>query len=275
MDNQGGKRSQTTQLVDLALERYRVGLADDGKPFAVELDGPNVALSLGDRAFRSALAAAYFERYDRAVSSSALADACRVLEGKAAQCPREPVALRVATYRGGVAFDLGDPEGKAVLINDGSWTIAERSPVLFRRTALTVAMPVPTRSLPIDVLFGLVNLATESRPLILAVLVASLIPDIPHPIVVLTGEQGTAKSTTARFLVRLIDRSASESRAAPRDITDWIVAAQAPGWCRSTTCRRFHHVCPTRCVGRRPATAWCAARCSRMTDSRCSRAGGS
>jgi hypothetical protein len=47
-----------------------------------------------------------------------------------------PAALRVARHAGNLILDLGTPDRHAVVIAPGSWHLAERSPVQFRRTAL-------------------------------------------------------------------------------------------------------------------------------------------
>jgi Mg-chelatase subunit ChlI len=55
----------------------------------------------------------------------------------------------------------------------------------------------------------------EYWPLVLAWLVAALIPEMPHPVLLLRGEQGTAKSTAAKMLTSLLDPCASQLRTAP------------------------------------------------------------
>jgi energy-coupling factor transporter ATP-binding protein EcfA2 len=55
--------------------------------------------------------------------------------------------------------------------------------------------------------------------------VSVLVPDIPHPIVLLTGEQGTGKSAAARVLAGLLDPSPAPLRTAPRDLEQWAVGA--------------------------------------------------
>ena len=51
-------------------------------------------------------------------------------------------------------------------------------------------------------------------------------PHGPFPVLVLQGEQGSAKSTTARVLRRLIDPSQADLRMAPRDDDTLLVAAR-------------------------------------------------
>jgi hypothetical protein len=54
-------------------------------------------------------------------------------------------------------------------------------------------------------------------------------PTGPYPVLILQGEQGTAKSTAAKVLRLLIDPSAAPLRTAPRDERDLMIAARN-GW---------------------------------------------
>jgi hypothetical protein len=225
-----GRRSQASRLVALARESYRLVLGEDGRCYAVDVGGPAVAVPLRGRdGLRSRLARTYYARTGTAPAASALADALTVVEGMTSNTKAVSVALRVARHRGDVVLDLADPTGRVVVVGAGGWSLAETSPVLFRRTALTSSLPVPegNDTAGLAQLRRLLNVDDSGFGLIVAWLLAALIPDIPHPILTLTGEQGTAKSTAARFLVSLIDPSPAPLRSAPRDVRQWAVTAAA------------------------------------------------
>jgi hypothetical protein len=247
-----GRRSQASRLVALARESYRLVLGEDGRCYAVDHGGPAVAVPLRGRdGLRTRLARTYYARTGTAPSASALADALTVVEGMTSNTSAVPVALRVARYRGDVVLDLADPTGRVVLVGPSGWSLAETSPVLFRRTALTNPLPVPDGGGTAGMvqLRRLLNVDDAGFGLIVAWLLAALIADIPHPILTLTGEQGTAKSTAARFLVSLIDPSPAPLRSAPRDVRQWAVTAAAswtvaldnistiPAWLSDTLCK--------------------------------------
>jgi hypothetical protein len=248
-----GKQSQASRLVAMAIDAYELVLGEDGRPYAVDRDGPAVAVPLrGREGLRTRLARAYYARTGTAPSASALADALTVIEGMTADAEPVPVALRVArhpTRAGAVVLDLGDPTGRAVVAEPGGWHLAETSPVLFRRTALTQALPVPGLDAGLDDFRALLNVDDVGFGLIVGWLLAAMLPDVPHPILALTGEQGTAKSTAARFLVSLIDPSPAPLRTPPRDVRQWAVTAAAswtvaldnvstiPPWLSDTLCK--------------------------------------
>jgi len=225
-EDKAEKVGQATALVRLAEARYRFAQADDGRTFAVQLNGPNLALPLrGRESLRGEMAAAYFDAHGRAPSSSALADALNVIEGRAAAAGRESLALRVATHNDGIAIDLGTADGRAVVVTPSGWSVEPSSPVLFRRTELTAALPEPTRGGSLDALRKHVNVTDDAWGLLVGVLVCWLLPDVPRPVVLLIGEQGTGKTTAARLLAALIDPSPAQVRGAPRDLGEWALAA--------------------------------------------------
>jgi len=244
------KRSQASELVDLAVEMFRIGVASSGEPFAVPRDGPLVARMLrgGRDSLRAHLAAMYAASHDRAPSASALADALLVLEGRAQQEQPEPLHLRVARHDDALVIDLADATGDAIIIRPGAWTVAP-SPVLFRRTELTAPLPRPASSGDLAPLWALLPVAEESRPLLMAWLLLALDPDVAHPVLAFVGEQGTGKSSTERVVASIIDPSPAPLRAMPRDLDQWATAASAsytvpldnvsdlPGWLSDALCR--------------------------------------
>src|SRR5690606_13531964 len=86
--------------------------------------------------------------------------------------------------------------------------------------------PDPLRG-TLDGLRKLVNADDLQWRLLVGWLVSALLPDIPHPILALFGEQGTAKSTTTKLLMLLVDPSPGPLRSPPRDVRQWAVTANA------------------------------------------------
>ena len=124
--------------------------------------------------------------------------------------------------------------------------------VRFRRTQPTEALPAPARGDPregISALRGFLNVGDEDFVLCVAWLLASLRDTGPYPVLVLTGEQGSAKSTTARLLRSLVDPARPPTRGMPRDERDAVIAARRrqvlvydnlsglPVWLSDTFCR--------------------------------------
>ena len=104
-----------------------------------------------------------------------------------------------------VVVDMGTETGQAIVITPDGWRIEAQAPVIFRRSELThpLVEPVPGGSL--EGLRELVNLSEEDYRLAIGWAVAAYLTDIPHPILFVQGEQGTAKSNLIRSLLALVD----------------------------------------------------------------------
>ena len=226
-------KSAATELVELACSQYRFGTSTTGETFGIPLNGPPVTFMLrGSKlSLRARLADQYFATHHKAASQAALADALITLEGIGQDWETE-LHLRVASdgLQRSTWIDLGDDTGRAVHLTDTGWTIQQRAPVLFRRTSLTAALPEPVaHGQGLDVLWRLLNVEPDDRPLVAAWLVAALVPDIPHPTLALFGEQGTGKTTATKLLVSIVDPSPVPARKPPRDADSWVTAA-AGSW---------------------------------------------
>ena len=246
-----GKPSQAQQLTQLARERYTFGVSTTGDPFAVPARGPMVAVTpRGGRSLRAELAAAYLRGTGKPPSQQALTNALTALEGIAlATTPAARLALRVAKAGDQLVLDMGGDDGRVILIDRLGWTVSRPSPVLFRRTPLTGVLPTPEHGGDLAGLWDIINVAERDRGLLLADMVAAYFPDMPHPIMALTGEQGTGKSTATRVIVSLLDPSPVPLRKPPKDVETWAVAAggshvvavdnvsTVPDWFSDSLCR--------------------------------------
>ncbi|UMB70102.1 ATP-binding protein [Mycobacterium paraterrae] len=246
------KKSAAVRLVEMTRSRYELGCTDDDETFGASKAQPHIAMLLrGGRAgLRADVAARYFSETGTAASGQALTDAVAILEGLAAQKQPERLHLRVANTHDAVFIDSGRLDGKVIRIADGTWSIVTSAPVRFLRTKLTGALDIPANDPSLDMLWQFVNVAEGDRPVLLAVLVAALLQsDSPHPILALFAEQGSAKSTTTRMIVDLIDPSPVPLRQAPRDAESWVTAAAGswvvaldnlsgiPSWLSDSLCR--------------------------------------
>ncbi len=225
------KQSAATDLVELANEHYEFLVSTDDEAFAVPKQGPKIVRLLrgGRSSLRPELAKLYNRDTGRVPAQQAIADALLVIEGFAREC--DPVELhnRVAWHQEAIYLDLGDVTGRAVRIGASGWTFVEQSPVLFKRTALTGVIPAPETGGHLDELWKWLNVSDGDRGMLRGYLVAALVPDIPHPVLSLQGEQGTGKSTAARTCVALIDASTVPLRKPPKDGEGWVTAA-AGSW---------------------------------------------
>jgi len=242
--------SAATKLTRIAQDRYTFGVSTTGEPYALPLDGPRIVKMLrGTGSLRAELAAAFLSDNSTPPPQQALADALMALEGLALAAPSKALALRVGESHGALWLDLGDDTGELVRIAPEGWSIVSEAPVLHRRTALTGALPRPAIDGDLAALWSLLNIASADRPVLVAFLVTTLMPNMPHPILLLTGEQGTGKSTAAKIIASVVDASPVQLRKPPRDLDSWTTAAVGshvvavdnlsalPDWLSDALCR--------------------------------------
>jgi hypothetical protein len=273
-DDKEPKKSASTLLVELAEERFDFGVTDLGETFGVPRVGPRlVHMARGGKvSMRKQLARIYFARIGKAAPQQALADAMLVIEGMAQETEPTELALRVAKAHGAVWIDMGDTTGRAIRVGTDGWSIVDEPPVLFRRTELTGALPEPE---PGDLaeLWEWINVDEPDRPIVLAWLLAALLPDLPHPVLNLSGEQGTGKTTTEKVLVSLIDPTPVPTRKAPATRTPGSPPRPDHGWSGWTTCPRSPTGSATPCAGPSPATGRYGASSTPTESLPCSRSG--
>jgi hypothetical protein len=192
-ENEGTKPkspSVAKLLVEIGFARYRFGQSLDHKTFAVPTSGPNLARELGakDKLLSAELSRELYERTGLVPSTAALGSAKTVLLGRASAAEPEPLALRVAEPEPGrIVIDLGDEEGRAVVVTAAGWEVVDRSPVLFRRTPLIGPFPTPERGGDLSALAGQLNVDADTFDLLVGWCVAAFLPDIPHAVLLFNG----------------------------------------------------------------------------------------
>jgi hypothetical protein len=108
-------------------------------------------------------------------------------------------------------------------VTSQGWEIVVAPPILFRRYGHQRPQPEPLHGGDLHDVLGFVNLHEPSQGLLLLVYIVScFVPDIPHPILLLHGPQGSAKTTLFCMLRELIDPSAMAVLSFPRDATELV-----------------------------------------------------
>jgi hypothetical protein len=160
-------------------------------------------------------------------SSLAVRDAVNVLEARARiDGVARNVFVRVGESEGAIYLDLVNDDWQIVEITRDEWRITTDPPVRFRRTRGMLPLPVPASRGRLDGLRQFLNLRSdEDWYVIIGWLVGALHPRGPYPVLVLHGEQGSAKSTAAKVLRSLIDPHSAPLRAAPRELRDLMITA--------------------------------------------------
>jgi hypothetical protein len=226
-------QSQATLLVSLAMGAgAELFHSPEGNAYAtIDVDGHRETWPLKVRGFRRWLARLFYEEEGKAPGSQAIHDALGVLEGKALyDGPEYPVYTRLAGVNGNIYLDLGNAAWQAIEITPSGWQVIAEPPVKFRRAKGMLALPEPVRGGTLAVLRPFINLASEDDwRLFVSFLLQTFRPRGPYIVLVIYGEQGSAKSSLVRVVRALIDPNTAALRTMSRDERDLVIAA-TNGW---------------------------------------------
>jgi hypothetical protein len=220
--------SYKTQLVRLIAGNGTLLFhAPDGHPYAtVKISDHHETISLLGNTFAEYLSREYYNAKNKVVGSSDLKDAIRVLAASAKHHgPRHDVFIRIARVGDTIWLDLGREQWDAVKITRDGWSVVPTPEVKFRRSRGLLALPEPvrgTKSLT-TMIKQVINITDPM--LLIAWLLGSLRGRQPYPLLNVTGEQGSAKSSACRNLRRLIDPNTADLRLPPKEPRDVMIAA--------------------------------------------------
>jgi len=177
----------------------------------------------------------FFKSTGKAPNADTLKTVMNRLEATAKnEQSRYSIFIRVGYHEEKFYLDLGDETWGAIEIDDSGWQKFNEPPICFRRTDGMTPLPDPTEGdlddcdalEKLSLLRSFLNLKSEEDfVLVVCWLLTALRPKGPYPVLVLSGEQGTAKSTFARIMRALIDPNKAPLRSLPREDGDLIVAA--------------------------------------------------
>lgn len=232
-DTDGRKRPQADVLLEIGA-RHQLFRDTGGDAYAqLASDGHLEVHAVESRTYREHLAGAYYTLAAKGCSRNAMTDAIDTLAARARfGGDTRPVWLRTARESGALVLDLGDPDWCTVRVDGVGWEVATGGDVAFRRAHRMMALPLPVD--PAEKLgcaegfarlWKYCNVTPADRVLVAAFILGAYKPEGPYPLLMVSGEQGTGKSTFSRLLKRLIDPSAAPLRQPPKEPRDVLVAA--------------------------------------------------
>ena len=208
----------------------------------IEVNGHRETWAVQSKGYRRWLRRRFFDEFDGAPNSEAVAAAIDVIEAKAQHdTPVREVFVRVGELDGKVYLDLCDPEWRAVEVDAAGWRIVDRPDIRFRRSPDMRPLPEPEEGGSVDGLRPLLNIPEDEKAkpgeaqghgrdddFILAVSyeLACLRGRGPYPVMAIGGEQGSAKSTRSALLCSAVDPRHPRLYSLPRDERDLVVAAR-------------------------------------------------
>ncbi|HOD29426.1 MAG TPA: DUF3854 domain-containing protein [Syntrophales bacterium] len=223
------KTTISERLIELTLSEAELFHGADSKPYAtIRKDGHPETYPLRSRGFRAWLSGRYWQEYRKGCKKQVIEDALATLEGHAIhEGLYRPVYVRVANCADRIYLDLGSNTFEVVEIAPEGWKITTcQDDVKFLRPNGMAALPHPKEGGGVEDLKKYVNLANpEDFPLIVGYIIGCFHPAGPYPILAVTGEQGSAKSTLLRVIKNLSDPSTAPLRSVPKDLRDLAISA--------------------------------------------------
>lgn len=191
----------------------------------------------------------FYQEERKGLCGEALATARGILSARARfEGPKRDLAVRVAAAESALWYDLGD--WRAVRVTAEGWSVTDRPPILFCHYPHQIAQVEPRLGGNLEPFLDILNLKDHvGRLLVKVYLVAALLPQVPLPILVLHGEQGSAKSTFFRLVRALVDPSSLGTLAFPDSLREFVQLAShhralyldnvthLPDWLSDALCR--------------------------------------
>lgn len=223
----GQKDSIATALIKLADDVELFHTPDKRAYGCVQIGKHRECLEVTSLNFEHWLRGLYYTDQHKAVNTQAYQDALGVLICKALyQCEEDATHVRIAGSSSKIWVDLGDPEWTAIEVTAKKWKKLPYHPVHFIRSATLQSLPNPVRGGNLSELREFLNLKSdEDWALVAGWLVAAMSPIGPYPFLVVTGTQGSAKSTLCRVLSTLVDHKKPALRSQPKNEHDLMIAA--------------------------------------------------
>lgn len=139
---------------------------------------------------------------------------------------QEDVFIRIAGMADKLEVDLNNPEGSCVLINNRGWEIAQPTANFFRPSS-SKELIVPQMGGDWALFEKHFHTKTEDDlRLIIGFIVSCYRSQGPYPVLVLQGEQGSAKSTTTQMIKALVDPAKGATRGLIKKEHDIFIAAK-------------------------------------------------
>jgi len=224
------RNSQADKLIEIVEKKENVTLFHDDRNDAyisVKIGDHQEIIPLKSKAMKRWLTKEFWDVNKKAVNPDSVKSAIAVLEGKAC-FDGESYKLhnRLAWSGKDLWYDLTDDKWQAVKINENGWQVINKPPILFSRYSHSQGQVIPTQENgDARLILKYINITNvEQQLLLLIYLVSCFLPDFPHPILVIFGSQGSAKSTLSKLLRRIVDPSQIEVASMPDNHKELVQA---------------------------------------------------
>lgn len=172
-----------------------------------------------------------YEQEGRGLSAAVRTDVVALLQALAltgGACHQTAIRVGHDPERHRTYIDLGTPDWSVVEVTPTGWKVipSEQCPLRMLRSSAMRTLPLPEPGGSLHDLRLFISTDDRGFMMIVAWLLGAVSGRPPYPLLVLSGEQGTGKSTVATALRSLVDPSRTARRHAPRDASEVFLAAR-------------------------------------------------
>jgi hypothetical protein len=225
--------SQREALLTIC-DRAEVWRAPDGETYAtVARNGHLEHHSVQSRPFRDWMLSEVARTFcvkgrPASVGENAIKEARLALEARSFTTGNlHQAAVRVAAHGEAIYIDRGTDDWTLLRIGEGNVRVVARAPVPIVRTRRTAAFPELAAKGSLNGLRQLLaRLSDGDFVLLISWCLGAMSPLGPYPILIVSGEAGSGKSTFVRLVQRLVDPVIGDVLQPPADDRDLIAAAR-------------------------------------------------
>jgi hypothetical protein len=216
-DNKEPQKSSNETLMEIAIENTKKLFRDqygEGFAYAFVKDHCEV-ISLSGSKFRKFLSNMYYATQGKVLNPETLNNVVNTLQANAELGDTQhSLFLRVAWHEGDLYYDLTNEKHQCIWISkNGSWQVLDQTPVpLFRRynqnpQDLPFKEPLSEKEDALETFVSrFTNIKDDEAKLVVKVaLISWFIPNIPHPILIVHGGKGSAKSMFQTMVKSIVD----------------------------------------------------------------------
>ncbi|MGG4495460.1 hypothetical protein [Brevibacillus reuszeri] len=228
---QPAKGSPHQTLLRLGKEGNKFFSSPSGEPYVcLNFEQSSKAMKIKHKNFKGLLTKLFFEETDEAPTSDALNQTLNQFDAIATFTGGvHPVELRVGEHNGNFYYDLSrSGKNSVVEIGKNGWKLTSSSPVYFLATPNMKLQVIPSETEgKLERLLKHIRFKSKDDKLLyLVYIVSCFVFDIPHPILILWGEKGAAKSTSSRITRAIVNPAQRDMTSLPTGLHDLGLSLQ-------------------------------------------------
>lgn len=205
-----------------------------GEPYAKRTSPYQVAMPIQSSQFKDWLITVFLENEQKVIKDVVLKDVVATLSAHAKiNGETQNVSVRIAGNKKVIEYDLG--RGAYVQVDSSQWRLTSNPENNFEEYSHQHKQVEPSREGDLRALLDYINLSKDEYSrgqdlLLLCAIVFSFVPNVPHPIFVIYGPQGSSKSTLLNIIKDIADPSSLNRLPMPSKHSDLSITCRRH-WC--------------------------------------------